>query len=158
MRGLLPATLVSSTEPKAVQTATVISERLGLDLFTRDGLREHWRSGEFLGRSSFHSKIKAFFDNPTKVVYGQESCDELGLRIEAEVEAALSRHSTKNAILVTHGTAMTSYIVRHWQVDPFAIWKSLELPAYLGFTVPTFDIVGTSGVDATPFRTTGTGA
>ena len=88
------------------------------------------------------------------MVFGEESCDELGLRIENEVLAALSRDQSKNAILVSHGTAMTSFIMRHWQVDPFELWKSLELPAYLAFTVPTFDIVGTSGVDTTLFKMT----
>jgi len=154
----LPASLTSSTEPKAVETATAIALRLKLDVSTSDGLREHRRSGEFLSKADFHSSIRSFFRQPNKVVYGEESCAELGLRIEREVEAALSHDSTKNAILVTHGTAMTSFIMRHWQADPFALWKSWELPAYLAFTVPTFDIVGTSGVDATLFKMTHTGA
>ena len=48
--------------------------------------------------------------------------------------------------------------MRHWQVDPFELWKSLGLPAYLAFTVPTFDIVGTSGIDTTLFKKTHSGA
>ncbi len=158
LAGLLPSTLVSSTEPKAVQTATVISERLGLNLTTSDGLIEHKRSGEYLSESGFNSRIRSFFQRTDEVVYGQESCEELGLRIENEVEAALSSDSARNAILVTHGTAMTSFIMRHWHVDPFELWKSLGLPAYLAFTVPTFDIVGTRGVDATLFKKTHSGA
>ena len=154
LRRFLPASLISSTEPKAEQTARVISELLELDMSASDGLREHRRPGEFLPAADFEARIEAFFRHPDEVVYGKESCDELGLRIQTEVEAALSRDSTKNAILVTHGTAMTSYIMRHWQVDPFELWKSLELPAYLAFTVPTFDIVGTSGVNATLFNMT----
>ena len=81
--------------------------------------REYRRSGEFLPRSDFHSGSESFFKNPGKVVFGSESCEEQGLRIESEVEVALLHDSEKNAILVTHGSAMTSYIVRHWQVDPF---------------------------------------
>ena len=137
-----------------METATAIAKRLKLDVTTRDGLGEHRRSGEFLPRADFHSSIESFFTNPGKVVFGRESCEELGLRIESEVEAALSHDSEKNAILVTHGTAMTSYIVRHWQVDPFDLWKSLGLPAYLAFTVPTFDIVGARGLDTTLFAKT----
>ena len=158
LRSFIPSALMSSTEPKAIQTATVISERLGLDLSTRDGLREHRRSGEFLPESDFHSNIKAFFQNPTKVVFGQESCDALGLRIDEEVDTALSRGQSKNAILVTHGTAMTSFIWRHWQVNAHEVWMSLGLPAYLAFTVPTFDIVGSTGVDTTLLNATATGA
>lgn len=156
LRRFLPASLISSTEPKAIETATGIAERLKLDVSTSDGLREHRRSGEFLSSADFHSSIESFFRHPNKVVYGQESCAELGLRIETELEAALSCDSPKNAILVSHGTAMTSFIMRHWQADPFALWKSWELPAYLTFSVPTFDIVGTSGVDATLFKMTHT--
>lgn len=154
MQRLLPATLVSSTEPKAIQTASIIAEYLSLELSTRDGLREHRRSGKFLLKSDFHSSIQAFFEHPTSVMYGQESCDELGLRIKNEIDSALSHDPSKNVILVTHGTAMTSFIMRHWQVDPFELWKSLGLPAYLSFTVPTFDIVGISGVDESLFTTT----
>ena len=154
LAGLLPSILVSSTEPKAVQTAAVISDHLGLELSTWDGLREHRRSGEFLARADFHSSIESFFKIPSKVVFGSESCEELGLRIESEVEAALSHDSEKNAILVTHGTAMTSFVMRHWEVKPFELWKSLELPAYLAFTVPAFDIVGARGLDTTLFAKT----
>ena len=154
----LPAILVSSTEPKAVQTARLIAQQLGLEMTSRDGLREHKRSGEFLPKSTFHSNIQASFANPTKVEFGRESCDELGLRIEDEVHKALSRVPDSNVMLVTHGTAMTSFIMRHWQVDPFEVWKSLGLPAYLAFTLPTFDIVGMSGVDASLFAKTAAGA
>ena len=150
--------MVSSTESKAIQTAELIAQRLCLELSTRDGLREHKRPRAFLPKDDFDSNISSFFLNPTEVVYGQESCDELGLRIEAEVHRALSYDPSSNVILVTHGTAMTSYIMRHWQVDPFEVWKSLKLPAYLAFTVPTFDIVGSRGVDESLFDKTATGA
>ena len=149
---------MSSTEPKAEHTASLIARQLGLDSSTSDALREHRRPGEYLPEADFHSRIRDFFENPTRVVYGEESCDDLGLRIENEVHTALSRDQSKNAVLVTHGTAMTSFIMRHWQVDPFALWKSLELPAYLAFTVPAFDIVGMSGIDASLFAETATGA
>lgn len=158
LRRFLPAAVTSSTEPKAVETATAIGESLRLDVSTRDGLREHRRSGEYLSRSDFESRIKSFFQNPSEVVYGQESCNELGLRIEHEVELALSAGHLGNAIIVTHGTAMTSFIMRHWQVDPFEVWKSLGLPAFLAFTVPAFDIVASSNIDESLFRVTRTGA
>ena len=156
LQRFLPASLICSTEPKSVETATAIAEPLKLDMSTSEGLREHRRSGEFLSSADFHSSIESFFRHPNEVVHGQESCAELGLRVESEVEAALSCDSTKNAILVTHGTTMTSYIIRHWQVDPLALWESWELPAYLAFSAPTFDIVGTSGVDASLFKMTNT--
>ena len=158
LRAFLPASLMSSTEPKAIETAEVISVSLNLDVSTRDALREHKRPGEFLSSAKFESKIRTFFANPASVIYGQESCEDVGMRIEVEVHRALSHIPSSNAILVTHGTAMTSFIMRHWQVDPFELWKSLGLPAYLAFTVPTFDIVGTRGVDATLFKKTHSGA
>ena len=158
LRTLRPASLVSSTEPKAVQTARLIAQRLQLKLSTRDGLREHRRSGEFLSRENFDSNIRAFFRHPAKLVYGHESCEEVGLRIETEVHLALSCDPSHNVILVTHGTVMASFIRRHWSVNAHEVWMSLGLPAYLAFTVPTFGIVGASGVDESLFTRTHPGA
>lgn len=158
LRSLLPAALASSPEPKAMQTAELIASDLDLEFSARNDLEEHRRSRVFLPRTEFDSGIRAFFQHPTKTVLGDESCDELGLRIETEIEMALSHDPSKNAILVTHGTAMTSFIKRHWPVNAHEVWMSLGLPAYLAFTVPAFGIVGASGVDIALLKATASGA
>ena len=158
LRDFLPARLVSSPEPKAFQTAEIIAGELDLDLSVREGLCEHRRPGAYLSTADFNSTIRAFFANPTEVVYGTESCHDLGLRIEREVRNALSDQTSLNVFLVSHGTAMTSFLRRHFLVDSYALWKSFALPSFLAYTIPRFDIVGSSGVDETLFIGTVTGA
>ena len=158
LRDFLPANLVTSPEPKAFQTAESIAGELGLDLSVREDLCEHRRPGAFLCTADFNSTIRAFFANPTEVVYGTESCDELGLRIHREVRTALTDQTSPNVVLVSHGTAMASFLRRRFQVDAYALWRSFALPAFLAYTIPRFDIVGSSGVDETLFAGTVTGA
>ena len=142
----LPAVLVSSPEIKAIETAEQISAKLGIEFSVREGLREHRRT-EFLPLAEFHENIRRFFDSPESIIYGSESSDQAANRIESEIRRALAMCPTGNVLLVTHGTAMTSFIRQHTEADPYEIWKSLDLPSYIALQVPTFDIVGCGGVD-----------
>ena len=53
-----PASLASSPEPKALETATIIGAHLGLDVSVRNDLAEHRRSVGFLPQAEFHTSIR----------------------------------------------------------------------------------------------------
>ena len=142
----LPAVIFSSPEIKAAQTAEHIGLNLGLGFSVRDELREHRRPATFLPQSEFHEKIRGFFASRDDIVYGSESSNDVAERIEAEIRRALADHPDGNILMVTHGTAMTSFTSRHTNADAYSLWQSLELPAYIAFAFPSFDIVDSAGI------------
>ena len=152
-----PTTLASSPEPKAVETATIIGECLGLSVCVRQGLREHRRSAGFLPTAEFHANIRAVLANPSDVVFGDESADVVAARIEAEIlrelRRALSSANTDtrgDALLVTHGTAIACFLRKRCAVDAFAIWKSFALPSFVALEAADFDIVDYGGMEIAP--------
>lgn len=148
-----PATLASSPEPKAVETATIIGARLGLSVCVRQGLREHRRSSGFMPEAEFHSNIRAVLENPSDVVFGHESADYVAGRIEAEILRALSFDTggaRGNALLVTHGTAIACFLRKRCAVDAFSAWKSFGLPAFVALESQDFGIVDYGGVEIAP--------
>ena len=155
LTGYLPAILLSSTESKAAQTAEIIGKALGLAVTLREALQEHRRPGVYLPRDLFESRIAAYFENPSVVVFGEESCDEVGARFQTELDSRFRRAQGRNVLAVTHGTAVASFVRRHWNVDAFALWTSIALPAYVALRVPGFGIVGASGIDERLFSEAG---
>ena len=145
--------MASSPEPKAVETATIIGERLGLGVRVRQDLREHLRSPGFVSQAEFHSNIRAVLENPSDVAFGHESADQVAGRIEAEIRRALSSDTGDtggNALLVTHGTAIACFLLKRCAVDSFAVWKSFALPAFVALESRDFDIVDYAGVEIAP--------
>ncbi len=153
-----PATLASSPEPKAVETATIIGARLGLSVCVRQGLREHRRSVGFLPEAEFHSNIRAVLENPSEVAFGHESADQVAARIEAEILRELGRALLSDisgggrgdALLVTHGTAIACFLRKRCAVDGFAVWKSFALPSFVALEAADFDIVDYGGMEIAP--------
>ena len=141
----LPAVMFASPETKAMETAEHIGLHLGIGFTVRDRLCEHRRPSVFLPQSEFQENIRKFFAAPDSVVYGSESSNDVARRIEAEIRGALANHPGVNILMVSHGTAMTSFTSRHTDADAYSLWQSLGLPAYIAFGLPYFDIVDSVG-------------
>ena len=76
--------IVSSTEAKAVQTATILSEHLGISIEIREDLGENDRSATgFVAPTRFEALADAFFAEPTRSVAGWERADDAQRRIVA---------------------------------------------------------------------------
>lgn len=141
----LPAVMFSSPETKAIETAQHIGLHLDIGFTVREELREHRRPSVFLPQSEFQENIFSFFDSPDSIAYGSESSNDVARRIEAEVRRSLADHPEGNILMVTHGTAMTSFTSRHTNADAYSLWKSLDLPSFVAFGLPSFDIVDSVG-------------
>lgn len=141
----LPAVMFSSPETKAMETARYIGLHLGIGFSVREGLREHRRPSVFLPQSEFHDNIRRIFTSPDSVVYGSESSNDVAARIEAQVRRSLADHPEGNILMVTHGTAMSSFTSPHTNADAYSLWKSLDLPCFVAFALPSFDIVDSMG-------------
>jgi broad specificity phosphatase PhoE len=117
--------VVSSLEPKALETA----EAFGLPVELDSRLREHVRGGvpHFDDPEEFERAVAAGFARPHEAVFGDESFDAAHERFAAAVDDARARHSGRLAV-VAHGTVIALYAARALGADPLALWRSLGLP------------------------------
>lgn len=118
--------IVSSPEPKALETATALGAPLEID----PRLREHDRSGVgwFATQAAFVRAVEAAFARPGEVVLGVESFDAAHARFAAAVDAAARAHPGERVALVSHGTVIALYAGRAWGAEPAAVWRGLALP------------------------------
>lgn len=122
------ADLFSSPEPKAMQTAQIIADRIGGQIQTDVRLREHERSSVgFLERDRFKASIASIFDKPDVIAYGDESADAVYARFSSAIDDAVAR-STGPVAAVTHGTAITIYVSRLVGIAPMPFWTRLGMP------------------------------
>jgi 2,3-bisphosphoglycerate-dependent phosphoglycerate mutase len=134
--------IVSSIEPKAVETAALIANILGLSHQIVEGLHEHQRDNESFDKSdaNFQDKIARFFDQPDKLIYGRETGDQADGRFLTAVKGVVEMHRDGKVIIVTHGTVMSLLLSRVNQFEPFPFWKSLGLPSFV-VTTSTFRLL-----------------
>jgi broad specificity phosphatase PhoE len=126
VRALAPRRLLSSPEPKALETAELIAPALGLEVeveVERD-LREHERRTlPFLPRDEFVRRMREFFARPDEVVLGEESAGAARGRFSAVVDSV-----ERPAAVVTHGTVIALYRAGSDPDGGFAFWEGLALP------------------------------
>jgi broad specificity phosphatase PhoE len=119
-----PRVLLSSSEPKARETAELVAPALGLEMQVSDGLRETarrtvgWLAPEDLDRG-----IRELVERPGEVVFGEESAAAALARFEAAVAGL-----PEPAVVVTHGTVLSLFAAPRIGRDAYELWGSLELP------------------------------
>ena len=134
--------LVSSEERKAVQTAAIIGEELGLAAEVVPGLHEHDRSGVVgLDREAFLSAIERTFAHPGERVFGAESADEARERFTGTLGHLLARYPGRNLCVVAHGTVLSLYVAEREGSDPYALWQRLGLPCTLVLSRPDLHVI-----------------
>ncbi|MBL8771782.1 MAG: histidine phosphatase family protein [Phenylobacterium sp.] len=120
-----PTTIVSSPEPKALETAQVLAARAGLPVEVDPGLHEHKRHHLSFGtEEAFRQRIAAVFAKPSEPVGGQETAHEAAERLAA----ALARHQGAPLLAVTHGTVLSMYLGEKLDCDAHDLWRSLHMP------------------------------
>ena len=146
--------LVSSEEPKAVQTAAIIGEELGLPPEVVPGLHEHDRSGVVgLDREAFLGAIARTFAHPGERVFGAESADEARERFTGVLGQLLARYPERNLCVVAHGTVLSLYVAEREGSDAYALWQRLGLPCYFVLSRP--DLHLTEWVEKVSFSCSG---
>ncbi len=79
----VPDIVISSLEPKAVETAQLVARQMDKPCRAAEGLHEHDRTGvEFLGREKFESTVHKFFECPDKLVMGRETARQARERFQ----------------------------------------------------------------------------
>jgi 2,3-bisphosphoglycerate-dependent phosphoglycerate mutase len=136
-----PRVMVSSEEPKAVETAEIAAGRLGIRCCVYPGLHEHDRTGvPFLSDEEFGPTARGFFERPDELVWGNETAQQAGLRFEDAVRKVLDEREEEVVTIVAHGTAISLLIARYSDLDPYALWRSLGLPSLCVLSAEEFQL------------------
>jgi broad specificity phosphatase PhoE len=137
-----PDVVLSSVEPKAIETAELVVRHLGLPSETVVGLQEHERSevGR-LDRDQFHDAVARLFARPADLTFGSETAHEARLRFAAAVDGVLRRYPDANVALVTHGTVLSLFVAHVAGVDGYRLWRQLGLPCFVVLSRPDLWLV-----------------
>jgi broad specificity phosphatase PhoE len=128
-------------EPKAQETALLISQYLGVPFEIYEGLHEHDRSQVgFLGKEEFQRAIASFFERPEELILGQETAAQALARFDKAILNLLSKYPDGNLAVVTHGTVITLFTAFHAGVAPFPFWQKLGLPSLTILTAPKIEL------------------
>jgi broad specificity phosphatase PhoE len=132
-----PKRILSSTEPKAIETAELVASRLGVQHGTAPDLHEHDRSNVPHMRSSeFISAVELFFRKPDELVLGRETARQAQERFSAAVQAVVKAHPDDEIAIVSHGTVIALLLARHSDRKAFQLWRELGLPSFAVLDAP----------------------
>lgn len=127
LRDRLPAgaTWYSSPEPKAQQTAQLLTDG---DVGVVDGLREHVRGSAWV--EDFEATVEQAFAEPSIPAYeGWEPLEACRDRVTKTVTGILAAHAGEDVVLVGHGTAWTVLASELTGLPPdLTRWRSLGMP------------------------------
>lgn len=100
--------IISSGERKAIETAEIVSGRLGITIEIREAMHENDRSATgFLAPAEFEEVADQFFAQPNLSVRGWERAIDAQARIVREAEAVLDRDRPGDVLFVGHGAVGT---------------------------------------------------
>jgi broad specificity phosphatase PhoE len=137
------SSIVTSEEPRAIETGRIVADLLGLPFETSPGLHEHERGAvQHLGdQEGFRAQVSRFFERPDQLVFGRETANQAYSRFGSAVSRVLKGHPWGNLAIVTHGTVMTLFIARASGLDPVPFWSSLGMPAFAVLSLPGLELL-----------------
>ena len=134
--------VVSSDEPKAVETAEIAAGALDVPIEIVERLHEHERATVgFLEKERFERSVERFFCRPAELVFGAETADEAHDRFSKAVNGLSDRFRCEKIAIVTHGTVLSLFVSRISELEPFTLWKRLGLPSWVALSRPDFRVV-----------------
>jgi broad specificity phosphatase PhoE len=128
-----PDLIVSSAEPKAIETAQHVAEHLALPIHIGQDLQEHERQTTpfFPTVEAFQEAVARFFEYPEQLVLGEETADAAHVRFVKALTDVQAQNPRKTVAVVTHGTVISLFISRLFAIDPYPFWRSLTLPSFV---------------------------
>ena len=123
------AVIVSSVEPKAIETAQIVANRLGKPYEISAGLHEHDRRNvPFMPMEQLEAKVAQFFAKPDELVLGSETANQAHARFANAIDRVIEKYPQKNIAVVAHGTVISLFVARTNEI-PFEFWKRFGLPS-----------------------------
>ena len=128
--------ILTSAEPKAVQTARVFAECWNLPVEEVSGLHEHERpEPRMLPRERFEARVRELFARPTELVFGAETADTARVRFTDAI-LRLVRRTDRDVVVISHGTVIALFVAAHSDVDAFTFWFQLQMPCAVTLALP----------------------
>jgi len=138
----LPDVIISSTEPKAIETAQIIAKKFNKPFSAVSGLQEHDRTNVgLLEKEQFESKVKEFFDKPESLVFGRETASQSLARFSKALSSIETEYPDKNIMVVAHGTVISLFVNKFNSIEAFSFWRKLELPSFAVLSLPNHKLV-----------------
>jgi broad specificity phosphatase PhoE len=127
-----PTRVVTSVEPKAAGTGTIVAAVLGLPTSTASGLHEHDQGDvPFMGEAAWNAAVAEVFARPDEVVQGRESANAAADRFTAAVAGQLELYPDDRLVVVAHGRVISQAVARVNGFDAFGLWQRLGLPSFV---------------------------
>jgi broad specificity phosphatase PhoE len=127
-----PSVVFTSDEPKAIETAQIVADALGVPHQVAADLHEHDRSNvPQMPTREFISSMALFFKRPTELVLGRETAETAGRRVTGAIDRIIAENQGRDVAIVTHGTVLALYLAPLLPADPFELWRRLALPSFV---------------------------
>jgi broad specificity phosphatase PhoE len=137
-----PEVIVSSSEPKAKETAEILAEYHHLELHIAEDLHEHDRSNvAFLSRDQFQSSVREYFQKPDMLIFGKETAHQSYTRFYRAVHFILNEHKDKTIVIVSHGTVISLFVSRLTGSPDFELWTMLGLPSFVALDLHSNTVI-----------------
>ncbi len=133
LAGYRPDIIITSDEPKAIETGWLVAQHLALPCQIGQDLHEQERETApfFPTVEDFQAAVKRFFEVPDQVVFGEESADAAHFRFANAIADVQSQYPDQTLVIITHGTVLTLFISRLFGLAPYPFWESLTLPSFV---------------------------
>jgi broad specificity phosphatase PhoE len=143
-----PAVIISSKEPKAIETAEIVARKYSLEPRATHDLHEHDRSNiPFLSQEQFQDSVREFFQRPTELVFGRETADQAHARFYRAVHSILNENMSKTVVIVAHGTVIALFVSRLTGSSDFELWKMLGLPSFIALDLDSSTLIVRGNID-----------
>jgi broad specificity phosphatase PhoE len=139
-----PTRIITSPEPKAVETGQILASAWQTPCHSTEGLQEHDRRGApyFASQQDFVAAVGRLFNEPDVLVFGNETAVQARVRFDTAVSQQINQHPNDTLAIVSHGTVMTLFTTHcNPQLDISPFWQGLTLPCALIFTLPNFQLL-----------------
>lgn len=135
--------IVTSSEPKAIETGELVAQRLAIPCRVMQNLHEHAReTAPFYGtKEEFQAAVSTLFTKPGDLVFGEETGFEARDRFSGAVESVLAAYPQENIAIVTHGTVLSLFASQYVRQEAIIFWRNLGMPAFIAFSHPEMKLL-----------------
>lgn len=136
--------MISSIEPKSIETAQLAAQHLGISYEIVHGLHEHDRSNVgFLPQDRFDASVKELFQEPERCVFGSENANQALTRFSDAINQVKDMYVGEKIGFVSHGIVMSLFAAKHNQINAYEYWGKLTMPAIMIVSVNGFGLLET---------------